>query len=157
MSLEFEMCDEFTVAIPAIQRPTISDIRKDFEFIESIERDTSLTEASNLTCIKVIRPDENNVRKSEYERRVAPWAILGPGYQQAKWLVEHQDELPNFRAMVGRIYIAFPGMVASYGKGQRFYPLLISDEFRRWYLFWQWIFTGCHRLGRIAVSSKQFS
>ena len=136
MSLNFETSDEFTVFIPALQHPTLDDIRQDFEYIEKIERDTSITDAANLTCITVLQSDENNVRKSEYERRIAPWAIFGPGYQQAKWLVEHQDEFPDFMAKVGRVYLVFPGMVVVYAVGLRFFPMLISNEKRRWFLFW---------------------
>lgn len=148
----FRETGEFTVTIPALSRPTIEELQLEFYWIKSIERDSSPTEAVTLRLGTVLRAGENSINGQEYERRlVSVTGLLG--YQQIKWLVDHQDEHPVFKALLGEIYIDGPGLVVVGSDGSRNFPCL-SGGGGRWSLYWRWLSHGLGGGGRIAVSGK---
>jgi hypothetical protein len=150
----FRTTGELTLQIPALARPTFKQLQTALSWIEKIERDTSPTEAVTFTLATALPVGEkNSISGTEYERRIAPKQDLILGYQQAVWLVEHQDELPGFTALLGKIYIDFSGLVVVSGYGYRYVPYL-SPYGKRWFLFWDWLGYDFYSSGRIASSSK---
>ena len=147
----FRETGEFTVTIPALARPALAQLQ---EFgIKKIERDISPTKAVTLKLGTVLRPDEERINGAEYERRIAPMLDTCLGYQQAAWLVEHQDESPEFTALLGKVYIDFPGLVVADADGHRHFPYLVRRG-KRWFLSWGWVGYALDRGGRVAVSGK---
>ncbi len=147
----FRKMEDVAIQIPALPRPTIAEIQAKFSWIKSIERDNSPTEAVTLSLGTVLRPDEGSVGGVEYERRIISLPTLG--YQQAVWLVDHQDEFPEFMALLGKVYIDFPGLVVVRENGDRDVPYLDQGG-KRWYLHWDWLGHGQRSDGRVAVSGK---
>ncbi|MBI2624717.1 hypothetical protein HYW67_04530 [Candidatus Parcubacteria bacterium] len=152
----FREMEECVISIPALPRPTLKELRKKFSWVKErggIERDTSPTEAVTLRLGTVLRPDENHIGGPEYERRIASLTDLF-GYQQLEWLVDHQNESPAFKALLGQIYIIDgPGLVAVAEDGGRHSPCLSGDG-RRWKFHWSLIARGLDQFGRLAVSGK---
>jgi hypothetical protein len=124
-----------------------------FDWVKSIERDTSPVEAVTLRLFTILREGETSVGGAECERRIAGKLNIILGYQQAVWLVEHQDEFPEFMAMLGKIYIDFSGLVVVNSYGSRSFPFLDRSG-ERWYLIWNWIDDGFGSDGRVASSGK---
>lgn len=149
----FRETGEVTIQIPALPRPTIEELQEKFSWIKSIERDTSSVEAIVLNLGTVLCPNEERIDSTEYERRIAPKLAVSLGYQHARWLVEHQGTFPDFMALLGKIYIDFPGLVVVGVGGDRHFPCLDRDG-RRWVLHWLWVGRGLDRSGRVALSSK---
>ena len=149
----FHVTGELMIQIPALARPTLEELRKDYSFIRSIERDTSPTDAVTLNLATILRSNEERVKGEEYERRIAQKLDLILGFQQAVWLVKNQDKFPDFMAPLGKIYIDFSGIVVVVGNGHRGVPCLARDG-RRWGLYWYWFGRGFGRYGRLAISSK---
>ena len=149
----FRETGEFTVQIPALVRPTLTELQEKYPWIDRIESDTSPTEAVRLELGTVLRPDEERIDSKEYQLRRAPLAGRLHGYQQLVWLVKNQDEHPAFKALLGLIYIDGPGMVVVRADGSRYFPYL--DEYgRRWGLHWDGAGGGLSRGGRLAASGK---
>ncbi|MDE2079617.1 MAG: hypothetical protein KGI73_04520, partial [Patescibacteria group bacterium] len=73
------------------------------------------------------------------------------GYQQRKWALEHQHEYPALMALLGQIYVDFPGLVVVRGDGYRSYPCAAAVG-GRWAEYWRWFRHGFDRGGRVAVS-----
>jgi hypothetical protein len=152
--LEFwRALENISIPIPALKRPTLWDLRKQFPWIEKIEGDSSPTEAVTLRLGTVLRTDENRIGGEEYKRRLGLRSGTFHGYQQAVWLVEHQDEHPAFMALLGKVYIDFPGLVVVDGVGDRYCPCLFQDG-SRWYPYWDWIGVDFGSGGRLASSCK---
>lgn len=149
----FRETGEVTLQIPALPRPTFEELCKEFSWIESIESDTSPTEAVILRLGTVLRLNEERVNGAEYQRRIALKLDIGLGYQQAIWLVEHQDEFPEFMVLLGKVYIDFPGFVVVDAHGGRLFPCL-NQGGGRWDLDWGWVGDGLSRDGRVALSGK---
>lgn len=149
----FRETGEVAIQIPALPRPTIEQLQEKFSWIKSIERDTSPVEAIVLNLGTVLYPNEERIDDTEYERRIAPKIAVSLGYQHARWLAEHQDAFPDFMALLGKIYIDFPGLVVVRAVGYRYFPRL-SWGGRRWALYWGWVGDGLDRYGRVALSSK---
>ncbi|HUX35974.1 MAG TPA: hypothetical protein VMV71_02990 [Candidatus Paceibacterota bacterium] len=152
----FRETGELTIQISALARPTLGQLREKYSWIKEeggIERDTSPTEAITIKLGTVLRPDEERVNGAEYEKRIAPKLNLGLGYQHALWLVEHQEEFPEFMALLGKVYIDFPGLVVVDADGNRSFPFLLENG-GRWSLRWRWIVDGLDRGGRLALSGK---
>jgi len=154
----FRETGELTLHIPALPAPTLEDIQTKFNgrfsWVKSIERNTAPTEAVTLKLVTVLREDESKIVGAEYERRIAPHQDLILGFQQAAWLEEHQDEFPEFMALLGKIYIDFSGIVVVGDDGRRGVFCLDRDG-GRWYLYYDWLVYGFGRDGRVASSSKQ--
>jgi len=148
----FHEADEFTVRIPALPRPTLKALQAKFSWVKSIERDTSPETAVTLRLGTILRPDEDRVNGTEYELRLV--SVTGPlGYQQAEWLVAHQDAFPGLTALLGKVYIDFPGLVVVRAFGCRFFPYLFRVG-GRWDLRWPRVEDGFDRRGRVALSGR---
>ncbi|MBI3589536.1 MAG: hypothetical protein HY093_03975 [Candidatus Liptonbacteria bacterium] len=145
--------NEPSIPIPALPRLSLAEIQTKFPWVKSIERDTSPTEAGTLNLATILRPDENQVAGAEYERRIAPNFNSLYGLQQGLWLVDHQDEHPAFKALLGKIYINLSGLVVVSGGGLRgvFY---LGRGGKRWGVSWHWLSLGFLRHGRLARSGK---
>lgn len=140
--------EDLHIRIPALKRPTLCDLRKRFDWIKKIESDASPTYALTLQIGTVLRSDEDSVVGMEYERRCGlreGWL----GYQQAVWLVDHQDEFPILMAILGKVYVDFPGLVVVRADGDHKFPCLKRNG-GRWYLYWDWAGGGLGRDGRVA-------
>ncbi len=152
----FRETGELTIQIPALARPTLEQLQEKYSWIREengIERDTSPIEAVTLKLGTVLHPDEEKINGTEYEKRIAPKLSICLGYQQVLWLVEHQEEFPEFMALLGKAYIDFPGLVVVSAHGDRRFPCLNRDG-ERWDLGWRWVDDDLNQDGRVAVSSK---
>lgn len=143
---------ELTIQIPALPRPTLKDIQKKYPWVKSIERDTSPEGPVTLQLATVLRPGENVIGGTEYERRLAPSQDVSLGYQQWQWLLEHQDEYPVFMALLGKVYIDFPGIVVVHEGGDRGVPYC-GQYCTRWRDGWHWL-NRFFLFDRIAVANK---
>lgn len=152
----FRHTGELSIQIPALQRPTIEQINEAFPEMrfEQIERDTAPTKALTLALATVLPISETRaISGTEYEQRIAPRRNVILGYQQAVWLVEHQDEFPEFMALLGKIYINFSGLVVKRADDRHYIPCL--NRFgKRWYIYWNWLDYDFDSEGRIASSGK---
>ena len=143
---------EAIVRIPALPRPTLKALQAKFYWVGSIERDTSPKTAVTLWLGTILLPDEDWVNGKEYERRLV--SVSGHlGYQQAEWLVAHQDALPGLMALLGKVYIDFPGLVVVDAYSDRRFPYLLGDG-GRWDLDWRRVEYDFSRFGRFALSGK---
>ena len=149
----FRLTSELTIQIPALPRPTLEELQAKFNWVKSIERDTSTTEATTLKLGTVLRTDETSINGKEYELRLAPKLNVLFGYQHATWLVENQDKSPELMVLLGKIYIDFPGLVVVGSYGSRSIPCL-NDGDRRWEQNWHWVGNDLNQNGRVAASSK---
>ncbi len=144
---------ELTIELPALPRPTLEELQKDWAGIESIERDTSTTEATTLTLFTVLRPTEkDSINGSEYERRIAVRQNSLLGYQHRNWVIEHQDE-PALKELLGKIYIDFPALIVVDSSGSQNFPYA-NDNGKRWNPNWNWVSNDFNRNGRVAASSN---
>lgn len=146
---------EFTVQIPALPRPTLEQLQAKHSLFKSIERDTSPSEAiTMMNLATILRPGETKaISGAEYEQRLASYLNDLLGFQQLEWLVEHQDEHPSFKALLGKIYVDGPGLVVADANGDRHIPCLNRDG-QRWKLCWRCLVNVFHGLGRVASSGK---
>ena len=148
--------EEVAIEIPALPRPTLAELRAKFSWIKAeggIDRDTSPTEAVTLRLATVLRLDEPSIGGEEYERRIAPTLDVMLGYQHRQWLIEHQMEYPALMALLGKVYIDFPGLIVVREDGNRFCPYLTQDG-KRFDEDWDWMSYVLNRNGRIALSGK---
>ena len=141
------------IRIPALARPTLEGLQSKFDWIKRIEVDTSPVEPVVLVLGTVLRVGENAINGVEYQRRRAPKIDVCLGYQQAIWLVEHQNEFPKLMALLGKIYIDFPGLVVVRGDDGRYFPYLNGGG-GRWRLDWDRVDNDLNSNGRIAASRK---
>ncbi len=145
------MREKLNIKIPALPRPTFKELQLKWPWIQSIESDTSPITAVPLELDTVLKAGENYINGSEYQSRLEGIKTLG--YQQAVWLVEHQDKFPKFKKLLDKIYIDFPAIVLLGGGGSRGFPYLGGGG-GRWYLDWRWIGGGLTSSGRVARSGK---
>ncbi len=146
--------EKLNISIPALPRPTLKELQAKWPWIQSIESDRSPEEATTLELDTVLNEGESYISGSEYESRIKDIPVLG--YQQGIWLVEHQDEFPEFKKLAGKIYIDLPGLIVPDGDGYRRFPCLNGDG-ERWGLFWGWVGRGLDSRGRLARSGKSRS
>jgi hypothetical protein len=157
----FRETGEVRIKIPARPRPKLAKLQERFSRINGldiIDRDTSPTEAVTFTLGTVLRRHENRISGHEYEKRIGKKLeskkILG--LQQADWLFENQQEIPDLMDLPDRIYIDFLGLVVADRFGVRSYPYLErKGNAERFDLGWDWLFSNLVPDGRIAVSSKR--
>jgi hypothetical protein len=108
-----EITDELTIPMPALPRPSFEELQRDFprRMFHKIDRDTSPTTSGTMLLAKVLRPDDGDFISSEaYERRIAFAKDSLLGYQHLRWLLANQGAYPAFQALVGRVWIHFPGI-----------------------------------------------
>ena len=143
---------DLAIRIPALARPALADVQKQFPWIKSIQEDQSPAGAVTLKLASVLESSEVSISSEEYEQRLAPRQQEALGFQQALWLVEHQDEFPEFMALAGKIYIDFPGLVMVDGINGRDFAFLVRHG-SRWSLECGWSGRGADHRGRIAVGN----
>ena len=145
---------EFSIEIPALPRPTLEQLQAKYSWIKKIDRDISPTGPITLTLATVLGANENSsINGKEYERRLQPSVSRLLGYQHWEWLMEHQNEYPAFMALLGKIYIDFPGIVVVDDDGDRHVPDG-SLHGKRWDADWDWLSAAFDQYGRVAVSGK---
>jgi hypothetical protein len=150
----FRETEEVAIQIPALPRPTLAELKANWSWIRSIERDTSPTEPVSLVLGTVLCEGEtDSINGTEYERRLAPKQDVLLGFQHRQWLLEHQAEFPEFMALLGKVYIDFSGLVVVHGNGDRHVPYVSQDD-RRWGGGWSWLVYGFAPDGRVAASRK---
>lgn len=144
---------EVTIRIPALPRPTLTELQSKFGWVKEIERDTSPTEAVTFKLGTVFRSNDERIDGGEYERRITRKLDIMLGYQQAVWLVEHQSEFPAFMTLSRNVYIDFPCLVVVNAHGHRRFPGF-SEGGWRWIMDWRWFENSFGWDGRIAISGK---
>ncbi len=92
---------EISISIPALKRPTLKQLQEKWSWIKTIERDSS-TEEPLVLKLATVLSDKNSIDGKEYERRIALSLSRLLGYQHLEWLIEHQDEYPDFMALLGK-------------------------------------------------------
>jgi hypothetical protein len=154
----FRYMEDLTIEIPARPRPTLAELRERWSWIrekEGIERDTSTEDPVVLRLGTVLRPDEPKIDGPEYKRRMINVPSLG--LQHSDWVVQHQnDDTPAFaalRALKGKIYIDFRGLVVVSEDGDRSCPC-VSDGGEQFVQGWYWTVGGLDQDGRVAVPGK---
>lgn len=147
--------EQLNIKIPALKRPTLKALQKEWSWIRSIERDISTEKACVLNLATVLEDGENSITGSEYEKRF-PKDLLG--FQHREWLIENQDKFPKLKELLGKellgkVYIDFPALIVVYDDGNRLVPYAGRDG-KRWYGYWNWLGLGFSSDGRFAVPSK---
>ena len=152
----FRETGELQIPIPALERPTSSELRKKLSWIKSITRDSSPISEVTLRLATVLRIGEgDSIDGHEYNRRVMPKHNILLGFQHASWLVDNQDILPGeFRDLLGEVYIDFPGLVVVYEFGGYLIPSLFRQE-ERWAIRWTPLTDIFQSHGRIAFVGKE--
>jgi hypothetical protein len=148
----FRETGEIAIQIPALPRPTLADLKAKYG-IKKIERDTSTTESVTIVLCTVLREGENPINGTEYERRLQPKQDVLLGFQHRQWLLEHQAEFPDLMALLGKVYIDFPGLVVVGAYGHRLVPCA-NQHGDRWDDRWLWLGFVFSLLGRVASSRK---
>lgn len=141
------------IRIPALARPTLADLQK--HGVRRIERDSSPTGEVNFNLATILRAgEEGHISGSDYEARIAAHLGLVLGYQHRQWLIANQDEFPEFTALLGKVYIDFPGIVVvGAAVGGRYIPCASSSG-ERWNDYWLGLADDFNFDDRIGVSSK---
>jgi hypothetical protein len=146
----FRETGEVSIQLPALKRPTFKEIQSKYDWVKSIERDTSTEDAVTLTFATVLVPnDGSSIDGKEYEKRIALKHNSLLGLQLRDWLLEHQDEFPELKLFLGKIYIDFPGIVVVHRVGDRSIPCC-GRSGSRWGDSWVWLSHDFHVHGRIA-------
>src|SRR3990167_7564614 len=146
-----------TLLIPQLKKPTLKELKKTYPWIKSIESDTSPTQQVSLEILNLVRGGEKHIPCEEYTKRREGLPLLG--YQQAAWLVQHQDddgpEFEAFRDLRWTVYIDFPATVVVSADGDRGFAYL-DEHGVRWYLDWRGVGDDLRQDGRVASARKQF-
>ena len=109
--------------------------------------------SANRQAVAEGKPGEETITGSEYERRLAPQHDILLGHQHRQWLLEHQQEHPAFMALLGKVYIDFPGIVVVSEDGDR--SVSYCDQGgSRWGGDWGWLGYRFNSSGRVAVVGK---
>lgn len=140
---------ELTLQMPALPRPDLAALRMKYEWINGIREDNSPIDELTLVLGTVLCPDEKHAGYKEYKYRRRGLPTLG--YQHLEWLVEHQDEHPAFKVLVGRVYVDGPAIVVVHHNGLRAHPSLRSRA-ERWHLYWDNASGDLGQYGRIAAA-----
>jgi hypothetical protein len=143
--------EQLNIKVPALKRPTLKELQKDRSWIKSIESDNSTEKACILNLATVLEKGENYITAEEYEMRTKDISSLG--FQHAEWLIKNQDKFPQFKELLGKIYINFQGLVVVGEGGDRFCPC-VDDGGGRFVQHWRWMGRDLYRGGRVAVSGK---
>src|SRR3990167_1913806 len=122
-----------TITIPQLKKPTLEELKESYPWINRIESDTSPTSEVSLDLLTLVPEGEEYITVEEYQKRAEGLPLLG--YQQAPWLVAHQDdpELAEFKALLSDVYIDFPALIVVCVGGHRLFTCL-DGLGGRWYL-----------------------
>lgn len=146
----FRETGELSITIPALKRPTLKDLQAKYDWIKSIERDTSTEEAVTLSLATVLAEGStSSIGGKEYEKRIALKHDVLLGFQHRQWLLEHQDEFPELKSLLGKVYIDFPGLVVVSRDGDRRVPYCRRLG-SRWDDSWDWLDNDFDSDGRVA-------
>jgi hypothetical protein len=146
----FRATSELSIQLPALKRPTLEYLQSKYDWIGSIERDTSTEEPVTLSLVTVLAAGSTaSINGKEYELRIAEYLNSLLGFQHREWLLEHQAEFPEFMALLGKIYIDFSGIVVVGRGGGRDVPDCPRGG-SRWADNWNWLSSGFGVNGRIA-------
>lgn len=136
------------IRIPALSGLTKSEICRKYGFKDVVDN-SPMTEVV-MVLETVFRDGERSITGSEYEDRLK--SVSGTlGLSQALWLIDHQDEFPEFMALLGKVYIYFPATIVVFGDDSRRVPFLDRCG-ARWHLGWRWLDGGFGSNGRVARS-----
>lgn len=146
---------KIAIGFPALKRPTLGEIQGSLSYIRSIERDDSTEESVVLKLATVLASTESFVSGNVYERRLVSLRSTGKllGFQHREWLLEHQKDYPTLMALLGKVYIDFPGLVVVNGCGNHHVPC-VRGHGTQFVGCWDWIARGFDGYGRFAFSSK---
>jgi hypothetical protein len=134
----FRDTNELSIQLPALKRPTLEQLQSKYDWIKSIERDVSTEEPVTLSLATVLAVgSKSSINGKEYEKRIASKLSSLLGFQHRQWLLEHQAEFPEFMALLGKVYIDFPGLVVVNRDGDRSVPYCGRDG-SRWAGSWGW-------------------
>ena len=141
---------DFTLQIPALSRMETAKLLKKYGMKSVV--DNSPTEAVTFSLEMVLTDQEDWITGERFEGRVTGKPSLG--LSQALWIIEHQDELPAwFKALLGKVWIAFTATVAVGSDGFRRFPHLYQGG-ERWSLDWSWFGHGVGQSVRLAVPAR---
>jgi hypothetical protein len=147
----FRETGEVSIQFPALKRPTLEYLQSKYDWIKSIERDTSTEESVTLSLATVLAAGSTaSIGGREYELRIAEHLNSLLGFQHREWLLEHQAECPEFMALLGKVYIDFPGIVVVCRDSDRHIPYCNRNG-SRWGGNWNWLSDDFLVNGRIAV------
>src|ERR1039458_6656310 len=115
----FRLTGEISIRILALPRPSLEELQERDPWIKAIKQDTSPEESLIFTLATVLRTNEVRIGGELLMRRLAsrPRGLLG--YQHLRWLLDHEAEYPEFMALLGKVYIDFPGIIAQDASGIR--------------------------------------
>lgn len=146
----FRETGELSIQLPALKQPTLKELQAKYGWIDRIERDTSTEAPVTLSLATVLAMGStSSIGGAEYEKRIALKHDSLLGFQHQQWLLEHQTEFPEFMALLGKVYIDFPGIVVVLRDGPRNVPYC-SRNGSRWDVSWYWLRNLFNSNGRIA-------
>jgi hypothetical protein len=136
----FRDTNELSLRIPALKRYTLEQLQEKYPGMDIVSvEDTSTEEEVTLTLATVLVPDdEGSIDGEEYWKRVVTKLNALLGIQHRDWLIEHQDEFPEFMALLGKVWIDFLGTVVVSRGGFRSVPCA-TQHGSRWHGRWRWL------------------
>lgn len=154
--------ESLTIPIPALPRPTLGELQSRYGWIRNIERDDSSEGPVTLRLVTVLKPKETSINGPTYGERLEPLKGKGQlfGFQHQQWLLEHQNKFLDLMALLGKVYIDFPGIVVVRGGRGRYLPFLSQHDpnrdgsWLRWGSSWRRLGEGFDDRGRVAFTSK---
>ena len=130
--------DDIRIWLPALQRPILVELQAEEPWIRRVEVDVSPTEQVLLRLGTILSPDEDLVSGVEYRNRLIAFGQNRFfGYQQLRWLVDHQDRYPVLLGLLGEVAIDGPGITVVAENGDRNIPYICKTG-NRWGLHWGW-------------------
>ncbi len=147
------MHDDVVIQMPALKRPTLEEIRVSWSYIQRIERDDSTEEPVKLRLSTVLKSTEGSIDGATYERRLTVLRGKGGllGFQHRQYMLKVQREYPALMALLGKVYIDFPGIIVVNQVGDRCIPYVIRDGMQ-FVGYWYGLGGDFYGIGRVAVS-----
>lgn len=128
-----------TLQIPALPKPTIGEIQKDYPWAKSIVWDSSPTCPITLELGTVLRRGESSIDGLEYRERIFPVANWLLGYQHRKWLKACLAPASSFVAKYFEEgHIDFPGFCLRDEAGRENISCVGKNE-ARWHRRFGWV------------------
>ena len=106
----FRLRGEVSIKLPALPRPALDELQERFSWIKAIEQDTSPEESVIFTLATVLHNNEVRIGGELLMFRLASRLESLLGYQHFRWILDHGAEYPEFMALLGKVYIDFPGI-----------------------------------------------